>query len=144
MTEPAFAVRIADWHRDAGALRSVRRVVFIEEQKVPEHLEWDGLDATAVHAIAEHAGTPIGTARLLADGQVGRMAVLPEWRGRGVGTALLRLIAAQESAPGMPDLWLNAQLHAVPFYRKLGFNAEGESFMEAGIPHRRMVRHPQR
>jgi predicted GNAT family N-acyltransferase len=135
-----FSVRRADWSRDADALRSVRTRVFVDEQAVPEALEWDGADERAVHLLAVDAESrPIGTTRLLASGQIGRMAVLPAWRRRGVGSALLRetLLAARKT--GLPPPFLNAQTSALSFYARMGFVPVGAQFAEAGIPHRRMV-----
>lgn len=117
----------------------VREAVFIHEQHVPEELEWDGEDEGALHALAvDENGNVIGTGRLLSDGHIGRMAVLPQWRGRGVGKEiLLELLHYCKQHSLMP--YLDAQTHATGFYRALGFMEEGEEFMDAGIPHRRMV-----
>lgn len=139
--EPApFSVRRVDWEHDQGALRHIRTLVFIEEQAVPKDLEWDCEDADAVHLLAvDSAAQPIGTVRLLATGQIGRMAVLPRWRNRGVGSALLREILNIALRPGRPPPFLNAQISALPFYLNLGFEPVGEQFEEAAIPHRRMA-----
>lgn len=135
-----FAVRRADWSRDCEALRAIRECVFVREQSVPVELEWDGEDQGAIHLLAVDAkGLAIGTARLLPSGQIGRMAVLPEWRRRGVGSALLEAALAVASEPGRPAPFLNAQTAVLAFYRRHGFVTEGGEFMEAGIPHRRMV-----
>ena len=92
MSEPNFRVRLADWERDRGILEAIRRQVFVLEQQVPEELEWDGRDAQSVHVMAETlSAKPIGTARLLTDGHIGRMAVLKPWRGQGAGTAITRI-----------------------------------------------------
>ncbi|MGB5831370.1 MAG: GNAT family N-acetyltransferase, partial [Thiohalocapsa sp.] len=116
------------------------RAVFVREQLVPEQLEWDGADGDAIHLVAESGpGVAIGTARLLASGQIGRMAVLSEWRDQGVGTRLLMELLKIASATRYPTPFMHAQTAAVPFYRALGFKAEGEVFEEAGIPHQRMV-----
>lgn len=137
---PAFTVRRADWARDAEAISGVRRRVFVEEQSVPAELEWDGADETAVHLLALNAqGQAVGTARLLASGQIGRMAVVPAWRRRGVGSALLRAILAIAREDGRPPPFLNAQTSALSFYRRAGFAPEGTEFEEAGIAHWRMV-----
>ena len=82
----------------------------------------------------------VGTGRLLPDGHVGRMAVLRDWRGRGVGSAILSALVDRAAARGMGRLVLNAQTHAVPFYARHGFAAFGEEFMEADIPHIAMAR----
>ncbi len=134
-----FAVRDADWNRDRDALAAVRRTVFMQEQGVSAELEWDGLDDAARHFLAlDEAGRPIGTARLLPDGHIGRMAVLAPWRGKGVGGALLRRAVGAAREHGFAAVELAAQTHAVGFYRRFGFNAYGPEFMDAGIPHRHM------
>jgi predicted GNAT family N-acyltransferase len=134
-----FAIAAADWHADGAALRHVRRVVFIDEQHVPEALEWDAEDARSVHALARAGvGAPIGCGRLLPDGHIGRMAVIAAWRGRGVGDALLTWLMAAARARGDAAILLNAQVHAMPFYTRHGFAAVGAPFDEAGIPHRVM------
>lgn len=135
-----ISVRRAIWIRDSAALREVRTRVFIEEQSVPEDLEWDDDDAYAVHLLAlEAASKPVGTARLLPTGQIGRMAVLPEWRNRGIGSALLHEILDIALAPGRPRPFLNAQVSAVPFYLRMGLVPAGARFKEAGISHQRMI-----
>jgi len=131
----------ADFARDAEAIRAVREEVFIDEQGVTPELEWDGLDEQAVHVLARTAdGTPVGTARLLADGHIGRLAVRAPWRARGVGRALLRELVAIARERGLPRVFLGAQTHAVGFYEHQGFSVYGEPFMDAGIPHRHMAR----
>lgn len=136
-----YTIRLVGWSDAQAQLAAVRRAVFIEEQGVPEALEWDGADAASVHALAQDAtGAAIGTARLLPDGRVGRMAVLPPWRGRGVGGALLAALLAEAQRRGLSPVRIHAQVHAVPFYERFGFVREGEVFMEAGIPHVEMVR----
>ncbi|MBA1444036.1 MAG: GNAT family N-acetyltransferase [Chromatiales bacterium] len=144
MIKLAFQIRIAHWSEDQVLLKQVREIVFVHEQHVPPTLEWDGLDEDALHLLAVEPGTgePIGTSRLLRTGQIGRMAVIRSWRGRGVGKALLQkllVIADQNSYPG---LFLNAQSTALSFYAQHGFVAEGDEFMDAGIPHRRMTKEP--
>lgn len=133
-------IRPARWPEDAEALRQVRQAVFVEEQGVPPELEWDGLDDNCLHLLAVDAdGNPVGTGRLLPDGHIGRMAVLEPWRGRGVGSALLRELMRMGAEQGFDRLVLNAQVSTIPFYERAGFQAEGAVFDDAGIPHRRMV-----
>ena len=128
------------WLADQHALRALRTRVFIEEQQVPPSLEWDDLvDAACWHVLARDAdGQPIGCGRLLPDGVIGRMAVLPQARRRGVGAALLEALlqAARERGHGV--VTLSAQVHALGFYAKAGFIAAGEVYPDAGIPHRAM------
>jgi predicted GNAT family N-acyltransferase len=139
-----FTVRIVSWQEAAPLLSQVRRAVFIEEQGVPEELEWDGADETAVHVLAtDNGGQPIGTGRLLRHGErahIGRMAVTGEWRGRGIGSAMLEALLAEVERAGLAGASLNAQTYAVPFYERFGFMREGAEFLDAGIPHYRMTR----
>lgn len=132
-------VSIVDWATAAPLLSKIRREVFIEEQQVPQELEWDGRDEESIHALATTAsGDAIGTARLLPGGQIGRMAVLRPWRRSGVGTLLLRCLI--DAADDPQRLFLNAQTSAEAFYRRNGFvPARDDVFMEAGIPHIRMI-----
>jgi len=131
-----FTILETGWTHDAGRLSAIRRAVFIDEQGVPEALEWDADDADAKHLLAVLAdGTPIGCARLLPDGHIGRMAVLPAWRGRGVGRALLAAAIRLARAQGHATIRLSAQTHAAKFYADAGFVAEGDPYEEAGIPH---------
>ena len=129
------------WASHAVSLRRVREIVFIEEQHVPRAEEWDGQDEGARHFLATYpTGQPCGCARLLPSGQIGRMAVLTELRGLGLGMRLLQAAMHAARADGLHQVFLHAQTHALQFYRKAGFVAHGEEFMEAGIPHREMVR----
>lgn len=136
-----FTLRDADFVRDGAALAAVRRAVFIEEQGVPEALEWDEFDAISRHLLAvADDGSLIGCARLLPDGHVGRMAVLSAWRRGGIGRALLDRIEQLARAGGHSQLRLSAQTHASGFYLAAGFQCEGEEYEEAGIPHIAMIK----
>lgn len=131
-----FRVREAEWRTEQALLRAVRHPVFVQEQAVPEDIEWDATDPQCLHAIAfDRAGTPIGTARLLPDGHIGRVAVLKPWRGRGVGVALMRWMIAAARTRGHGEVALNAQTSAAAFYQRLGFAVSGPGFIEANIPH---------
>ena len=139
MGNPSFTVIPADWNAHREALRAIRRVVFIEEQGVPEALEWDELDEHCRHVLALAAdGRAIGTGRLTPDGRIGRMAVLGEWRDRGVGSAILQHLLLQARKAGHATAQLHAQTHALSFYARHGFTATGPEFLEANIPHRVM------
>ena len=134
-----FNVREANWSLDKSTLSNLRKLVFIVEQHVPQEEEWDGKDDDAWHWLAtDIEDRPIGTARLLPNGQIGRMAVLKEYRGWHVGSALLEQAVEKARHLGFESVFLNAQSHALDFYRRGGFVEEGEEFMEAGIPHFRM------
>ncbi len=122
-------------------IRAVRERVFIQEQHVPETLEWDGLDETATHVVAQDKHVQvIGTARLLRDGHIGRMAVLPAWRHQGVGSAMLKQLLVIAEQWKLAKVFLHAQTSATGFYERHGFYPLGDEFMDAGIPHRFMER----
>ncbi len=117
-------------------LRAIRAEVFIQEQGVPQSLEWDGLDDDAEHFLAlDDNGAALGTARLLKTGQIGRMAVLQTHRSRGIGRHLLNAAVQRASDLGMKQVYLHAQQQAEGFYRGAGFAVEGAPFDEAGISH---------
>lgn len=134
-------IRVADWQKDNAALRSIRETVFINEQSVPPELEWDSDDQAATHFLACTGDYPIGTARLLADGHIGRVAVLKDWRGSGIGAMLMKAAIRTAEEAGLARQFLTAQVHATAFYERLGFKVVSEEFLEAGIPHVDMVRH---
>jgi predicted GNAT family N-acyltransferase len=136
-----FRVERTDWKKCESALREIREAVFMREQQVPAELEWDGEDERAIHLLARDSeGRPIGCARILHDGHIGRMAVVKPWRGRGVGTRLLQMAVEVVAAEGCNEAFLDAQCYAIPFYERQGFHAEGKEFLDAGIPHRHMRR----
>ncbi len=127
-----------DWSRGEAQLKALRRRVFIDEQRVPEEMEWEDADHSALHFLAFQGASPIATARLLPSGQIGRMAVLAEQRGKGIGRQLLLAVLASAKSTQHPNPFLHAQTHALGFYQASGFEDEGEEFMDAGIPHRHM------
>lgn len=140
MNSPVFTVRPVNWQASREALRTVRRAVFVEEQQVPEELEWDDVDEGAYHVLATSPdGRPIGTGRLKLDCHIGRMAVVKTWRGRGVGSAILRMLVDFARREGCTAVRLHAQTHALEFYARFGFAPVGAGFDEAGIPHQAMA-----
>ena len=140
-TNQPFRVDPIDYHEGLAALRAVRETVFVQEQNVPIEEEWDVLDPACVHVIARALdGTPIGTGRLTPEHKIGRMAVLPRWRGKGVGDALLLALIEQAYQRGWREVALNAQVSAIDFYLRHGFVPYGERFWEAGIEHQAMRR----
>jgi predicted GNAT family N-acyltransferase len=130
--------------QDIATCQRLRRVVFIEEQGVPEADEVDGLDGQALHLLAFMHDAPVGTARLLLKGpvgKIGRVCVLPQARGTGLGAALIEAaLKVLRDQPGVTEAYLGSQSHATGFYQKLGFVVEGDEFLDAGIPHRHMRR----
>ena len=138
---PPFVVEVIDFAIGRDDLQAIREVVFVQEQQVPAEMERDALDPQCVHVIARTAdGMAIGTGRLTPDHRIGRMAVLRDWRGKGVGDAMLLALIGQARERGWREVALNAQASAITFYARHGFLPHGERFMEAGIEHLAMRR----
>lgn len=133
-------VRIADWQKDNADLRRLRETVFIAEQSVAPELEWDAEDVDALHFLALDADYAVGTARLLPDGHISRVAVLKDWRGLKVGETLMQAVIAEAERRGLTQQILSAQVHATAFYERLGFAVVSGEFLEAGLPHVDMLR----
>jgi predicted GNAT family N-acyltransferase len=134
-------IELMSWDEARAKASPIRFSVFVEEQRVPIEIEWDDEDAKSLHALAySAAGDAIATGRLLPDGHIGRMAVLKEWRGKGVGGAILERLIGVARERGDQQIELFAQTHALAFYRRYGFVESGEIFEEAGIPHQAMRR----
>ncbi|MET1161311.1 MAG: GNAT family N-acetyltransferase [Pseudoxanthomonas sp.] len=141
MNERRFHVEAIDYASGLAELRTVRETVFVQEQQVPIEEEWDALDPLCRHVLArDQAGQPIGTGRLTPEHKIGRMAVLADWRGQGVGEAMLAQLMAEARKLGWPSVSLNAQVSAESFYARQGFIPHGERFWEAGIEHQAMRR----
>lgn len=122
-------------------MTSLRTRVFVDEQGVTPEEEIDGRDPECLHVVAATGdGHVIGTGRLLPEGRIGRMAVDRDWRGRGIGRALLDALVALARQRGYSSVELHAQTHAMGFYEAAGFRAEGPEFEDARIPHRVMRR----
>jgi len=128
------------WDKARAHAAPVRLVVFVEEQRVPADLEMDERDASCLHAVAFDDERPVGTGRLLPDGHIGRMAVLKEYRGKGVGGEILQRLMQAAKARGDREIVLSAQVRAVAFYLAHGFESFGPVYEEAGIPHQDMRR----
>jgi len=133
-----ISIQITHWDEAKSHVMPIRREVFINEQQVPEELEWDEFDQGALHAIVKKEQEVIGTARLIIDGQeakIGRMAIKKDFRGQGIGQEMLEALVTKSLELHVTLIKLHAQVHAVSFYAKLGFEAHGEIFSEAGIDH---------
>ena len=136
-----YGIEEHPWQQAAADAGAVREQVFVVEQGVPADMEYDDFDPQSRHAIARGPdGTAIGTGRLLPDGHIGRLAVLPAWRRHGVGRALMCHLTDAARRRGLDRLQLNAQISAAGFYERLGYRRQGEPFEEAGIAHIAMMR----
>ena len=133
-----LAIDTVDWHHEQAALMAIRKSVFIDEQHVPKELEWDGHDADCIHFLASVNSLPVATARLTPQGQIGRMAVLREFRGKGIGSRLLAAVIDHARQAGYQQVFLHAQVNVIEFYQKHGFSTEGDIFLDAGIAHQTM------
>ncbi len=127
------------WEQAQPTAGPLRFAIFVGEQNVPAGIELDDQDANCVHAVAfDVDGKAIGTGRLLPDGHIGRMAVVQEWRRRGIGAEILEALTSEARKRGHAEVVLSAQLQAAEFYREQGFVAEGKVYEEAGILHQKM------
>jgi len=131
--------KATSWSEDKSALGSIRKKVFIEEQKVPEELEWDEYDEQCIHIlVTDDQNKPIATGRIKPDGHIGRMAVLKEYRNTGIGTAILKELIKSAQDKQLTKVYLHAQTTAISFYQKQGFKTCSEEFMDANILHKTM------
>ena len=139
----SLEILIKPWTQASQEAFRIRKAVFIDEQGVPEEMELDEFDAAADHVLAFLGNQCVGTARLVDSGlqsfQIGRMAVLANFRGQGIGLEILKALIDRAKSLGASTLNLHAQVSAIPFYEKLGFLVQGPMYEEAGIPHRNMM-----
>ena len=133
-------IELMPWDKARSLASPIRFAVFVEEQGVPREIEIDEYDAVSIHAVAFDGKQPVATGRLLPDGHIGRMAVLKEWRNRGIGALMLNALMERAKERGDAEIVLSAQVQAVRFYRAHGFVAQGDEYLEAGIRHRHMRR----
>jgi len=135
-----FSIQQVEWAEQQQALCQIRMEVFVAEQRVPVAEEIDGRDGDCIHFLAtDRQQHPIACARILPDGQIGRMAVIKSWRGTGLGARILQAAIAYGKKKGMTELYLHAQVDAIGFYQRSGFFVDGPVFLDAGIEHRNMI-----
>ena len=131
---------ICDYKSNIEDICAIRYEVFVDEQNVPEELEIDGLDGEAKHVLAFVDGVPIGTGRILDDGHIGRVAVLKDYRGFGIGKLIMKKLIKWAQDITLKKVWLSSQWHAHSFYLDLDFVCVGDIYKEAGIDHIKMFR----
>jgi len=135
-------VEIVKWIDGLSQLKNIREKVFIQEQKVTPQLEWDGMDEKAIHFLVFNDKAAIGCARAIVikdHMQLGRMAVLKEYRGQGIGSALLEKAMTIAKLNQLSAIYISAQCHAIDFYKKFGFEVKSDIYLDAEIPHRDMT-----
>jgi predicted GNAT family N-acyltransferase len=134
--DDSFELVLGDWWTSRGQLQAIRRKVFIIEQKIPEADEFDAADENSSHVLVlSEKRDAVGTGRIEPTGKIARLAVVAEYRDRGVGTAILERLIEEARKRGYDRVFLHAQTQALDFYKKFGFVSDGRVFMEAGIPH---------
>tara|TARA_B110000196_G_scaffold309684_1_gene311606 strand:- start:37 stop:960 length:924 start_codon:yes stop_codon:yes gene_type:complete len=133
-------ISIVKWENAESSLRLIRQRVFIEEQNVPEDLEWDSLDKQAIHILGKEGNHPVACARLVKDQILGRVAVLKDYRGHGWGDRLIHAAEQYLLERGKARLSLSAQANSYPFYFKNGYRHDEEMVWDAGIPHLKMTK----
>ena len=144
-------IKPVESEREWEMARGIRTRVFVEEQGCPPEEEWDAYDERSRHIIVLVNGSPAATARWRVApyaerlaAKLERFAVLPEYRGKGLGRQLVAYVIRDAEAAGFPVQVIHAQAHLRSFYESFDFVAEGDLFMEAGIPHIKMARMPGR
>lgn len=137
-----LVIKVANFSLDFPTIQQIRYLVFQVEQGVAAELEFDGNDEAAAHLLAYLDKQPVGTARIrLLDSQtakVERVAVLKAARGAGIGKRIMIEALAVLSKANVSAVQIHAQESVQDFYQRLGFEPEGEVFVEAGIPHVKM------
>ncbi len=135
-------VEIVKWIDDQAQLKNIREKVFIQEQKVTPELEWDGMDEKAIHFLVFKDEKAIGCARAIvikSQMQLGRMAVLKEYRGQGAGSTLIDKAIVTAKLKQLSGIHISAQCNAINFYVKFGFEVMGDTYLDAEILHRDMT-----
>ncbi len=131
-------IKLVNFHEYQTGIMAVRRAVFVDELGIAPDLEWDNRDNEAYYAVALMDNEIVGTGRMQADGEIGRIAILPQWRRQGLGSQILHCLIEAAVHAGQNSVYLSSQLNAVNFYVKLGFVMSGETYLAAGIPHQHM------
>ncbi|WP_423801520.1 GNAT family N-acetyltransferase [Neobacillus sp. SAB-20_R2A] len=138
-----MTVKVVENPKELEDAYTVRKLVFVDEQNVPFEEEIDQFENDATHFVLYHEGSPVGAGRFRnveGYGKVERICVLKEARNIGAGKAIMETIESHAREKDFRKLKLNAQTHAIPFYEKLGYEVVSEEFMDAGIPHKTMVK----
>ena len=131
----SIKVVVGSWQKLSQAAKAIREQVFIQEQNIAATEEWDDFDAISTHFVLYQQEQAVATARLLTNDSIGRVAVLKQARGQGLGQQLMQDVIAYAKAQGRCYVHLSSQVHAMGFYQGLGFVAEGEPYFDCGIAH---------
>jgi predicted GNAT family N-acyltransferase len=142
---PEITIKVVTYIEELNSIQSIRKKVFQEEQGVISKLEFDGLDATAIHLLAYLDDKPVGTSRIRRldrqTAKIERLAVLPAARGQGIGKKLMETALEVITNQNYQTVSIHAQEYIKELYEQLGFIQIGNRFEEAGIPHVKMIKH---
>lgn len=134
-------VRLVRNKKEQDAVFRIRNTVFVKEQQCSEAVEFDGLDASAKHAIVLYKNKPVGCARIRFLGKkakLERIALLKKYRGKGFGKILMNYLISYCRRKKVFEIITNSQYHLKDFYASFGFKCRGKTFMEANIKHIQM------
>lgn len=134
-TRPEITTKVVDYTTDRTLIHAIRTEVFVHEQHIPWEFEVDRLDSVSQHVLALYEGYPVGTGRLTPAGRIGRVAVARPLRRQGVGLRVMEQLLELAQRNHHHEVILSAQYHAIEFYKKLGFQRQGDEFLEVGIVH---------
>jgi len=135
LNHPELKIVSGRWNDLAVPAQAIREAVFIQEQHIAAADEWDEQDAIATHFVVYDQDQAIATARLLANNSIGRVAVLKSHRGLKIGQQLMQAVIDYARAEQREFVKLSSQVHAIGFYQALGFDVQGEEYLDCGIPH---------
>lgn len=137
-------IKVVENQKELEDAFSIRKIVFVQEQNVPIEEEIDQYEDDATHFVMYgDTSTPLAAGRFrVVDGygKVERICVLKEARKTGAGRKMMNAIETFARKQGLHKLKLNAQTQAIPFYAGLGYEVVSEEFLDAGIPHKTMVK----
>ena len=138
---PSDSIKIVEtsWGQSSKEISEVRHKVFVVEQSIPPEIEMDGKDSDCIHFLALKQSKPIGAARLQKYGKIERVSVLREYRTKGIGTAIMKMVIEKAKDLDVEKIYLHSQMDSKIFYQRLGFIELGQIFFEANIPHIEMI-----
>ena len=135
LNNPEPRIVAGTWAELAAEAKLIREAVFIQEQRIAPEDEWDAEDELSTHFVTYLDGQPVATARLLTNHSIGRVAVLKSARGRKIGQRLMQAVIDYARDEGRQFVKLSSQVHAIGFYQALGFQLQGDEYLDCEIPH---------
>ena len=138
---PSDSIKIVEtsWGQSSKKISEVRHQDFVVEQSIPPEIEMDGKDSDCIHFLALKQSKPIGAARLQKYGKIERVSVLREYRTKGIGTAIMKMVIEKARNMDIEKIYLHSQIDSKNFNQQLGFIQQGETFFEADKLHIEMI-----